>query len=784
MSGLKTYNASRTLAEFHADNSLVRAVAGPIGCLPAETEFLSDSGWVRMDEWNGHSVAEWSEATGEIRFARPLRFIDEPCDTLIEFRTQHSLHMVVSDEHRVPAYNWNGEFVVKTGAELERKPSRHRIINTFGRGGPSTMSDEDLRLWVAIAADGNYPKRGKQCKVVVRKERKKERIRYLLDATGTEFYERVHSGRPTETTFTFDRPDLPKLFDDRVYHFTSHMARVAVDELQYWDGLHGYDYDRFSTSIKDQADKVQFLCHLAGRRATINTVDYTAQGWSTIYNVHIARTGNAKNNVCIRGDSTDIRRVVPSDGRKYCFTTNTGFFVVRHNGCIFVTGNSGKSVGMCVEIFNRACTQRPFKGVRKSRWAVIRNTYSMLETTTIRTFMDWFGPFGTITYGSPITFVSKQQLPDGTSLELEVMFFPMDREDDVKRLLSLELTGAWLNEARELPLETFLDPLIGRLERYPSKSEGGASWYGVIMDTNMPGSRSYFYKLFEEIRPKGFRLFKQPPALLRGDEEGTYLPNPEAENVENHESGFDYYMRQTHTGNDNYIKTMILAEYGEVHDGQPVFHSFRPRMHAVDAEKMPNPARNMPLIVGMDFGLNPAAVVAQLTPHGGINVFAELSPRGVTLEQFLDEDVIPLLMSKFPNHRVQIVGDPAGGQRSALSQMDSFGMIRMRGLSAIPAATNDFIMRRDAVDFFLRKQSGFAMSAECSTLFGALSGGYKYEMRRSSGGSVPKERPDKTNIYSHIADALQYACLYYYRQVARPVRPPTSSSSQKKVRFA
>lgn len=34
---------------------------------------------------------------------------------------------------------------------------------------------------------------------------------------------------------------------------------------------------------------------------------------------------------------------------------------------------------------------------------------------------------------------------------LEVMFRALDRADDVAKLLSLELTGAWVNEAKEVP---------------------------------------------------------------------------------------------------------------------------------------------------------------------------------------------------------------------------------------------------------------------------------------------------------------------------------------------
>ena len=52
---------------------------------------------------------------------------------------------------------------------------------------------------------------------------------------------------------------------------------------------------------------------------------------------------------------------------------------------------SGKSVSCCIELFRRALLQKKNEqGIRKSRWAVIRNTNPQLRTTTIKTWLDWF----------------------------------------------------------------------------------------------------------------------------------------------------------------------------------------------------------------------------------------------------------------------------------------------------------------------------------------------------------------------------------------------------------
>ncbi len=114
---------------------------------------------------------------------------------------------------------------------------------------------------------------------------------------------------------------------------------------------------------------------------------------------------------------------------------------------------SVKLVVCCAEIFNRANHAGPHAGVRRARWAVIRNTFPQLRTTTIKTWLDW-SPEGQITHmnwSPPCTGTLRMPLPDGSQMELELLFVSLDKPRDVGKVLSLELTGAWLNEAREIP---------------------------------------------------------------------------------------------------------------------------------------------------------------------------------------------------------------------------------------------------------------------------------------------------------------------------------------------
>ena len=121
-------------------------------------------------------------------------------------------------------------------------------------------------------------------------------------------------------------------------------------------------------------------------------------------------------------------------------------------------------------------------GVRKSRWAVIRNTNPQLKTTTIKTWLDWFPEedWGKFHWSVPYTHHIKK-----ADLDLEVIFLALDRPEDVKKLLSLELTGIWINEAREIP-KSIIDACSMRVGRFPSMKDGGCTWTGVIADTNAP----------------------------------------------------------------------------------------------------------------------------------------------------------------------------------------------------------------------------------------------------------------------------------------------------------
>lgn len=435
-----------------------------------------------------------------------------------------------------------------------------------------------------------------------------------------------------------------------------------------------------------------------------------------------------------------------------------------HRSAAFVRGlrgpiGTGKSVACCMEIVRRAREQEPYQGVRRSRWAAIRNSYPELKSTTIKTWEDWV-PDGMqrMKWDAPITSVFSTKLDDGTRVECEVLFISLDRPADVKKLKSLDLTGAWLNEASELP-KAVLDMATGRVGRFPSKAAGGASWSGVIMDTNAPDDDHWWYDLAEVTKPEGYEFFAQPGALMLVD--GEYVPNPAAENVQNHMLGYGYWLRQIPGKLETWIRVFILGLYGSVHDGKPVYGEWNDTIHV----RAVPPLKGVPLRLGFDFGLTPAVVITQTDVRGRLIVHDELCGNDIGIRSFVREVVIPYLMREYPDWwadkqtMIECFGDPAGKQKAQTDERSCFQEVDEAGLSIRAAQTNAFLPRRDAVAWFLTRladgQPTFLLNKKCAVLRKGFNGGYKFRRIQVTGEERYTEEPLK-NAYSHPHDALQY----------------------------
>jgi hypothetical protein len=439
----------------------------------------------------------------------------------------------------------------------------------------------------------------------------------------------------------------------------------------------------------------------------------------------------------------------------------------------------GKSSDAVMELFGRSVLQKPWQGVRRTKHVIVRNTGQQLKSTVKPLIDQWFGVLTENSMGvwrlTDGVFEMKFKLDDGTVVHSEFCMMPADTPDDVRRLLSLECSSAWIEEMREIDQAIF-EQLQGRTARFPNRASGGVTYPGVIGSTNPPPMGSWLQELMAN-PPDNMGVFIQPPALLP---DGTI--NPKAENLENLDP--DYYDNLMAGKTRDWLEVYMYNQFGAGGFGQPVFrNTFRRDFHVSKTSLTAISTGLNPLVVGMDNGLTAAAVVGQMDARGRLNILAEsFVPEGQTMgvETFLDRLLVPLLQARFPvrPESFLFVLDPACFQRSQIDEVTIAQAVQSRGYRVMRASTNVPERRIAAVEGLLNRAidagPGLLLSGpECPWLVKALDWGYRNKKQLNG---VSTAVPEK-NHYSHVADALQYLCLNYNAQTN-----PSAWGSRNKAR--
>ena len=415
---------------------------------------------------------------------------------------------------------------------------------------------------------------------------------------------------------------------------------------------------------------------------------------------------------------------------------------------------SGKSSAMSIEIMNRARKQKPSQqGIRRTRWSVIRNTYRELEDTTLRTWLMWFpeyifGSFNRRTMTHTINF---------NDIYMEVMFRALDRSDDVAKLLSLELTGAWINEAKEVP-RIIVDVLGDRVEQYPPKMDEGCTWGGVFMDTNSPDEDHWWTEL-EANPPKGWEFFVQPGALK--EVKGKFVPNPKAENVKNLNGGHNYYVKRMEGKKDSYIRVFYCNQFGYVEDGKRVHPEYVDATHCSPSPLIPDPKDLV--VIGLDYGLTPAAAFFSQRPNGQWWLFHEIASVDLGIKRFGERLLLPYILKNLMDFTIEIYGDTFGNVAGQNDKKTPSEILETIGLDVkLPPMASGPNIRRESLAAPLSRmingEPGMLVDPSCRVIRKGLSSKYIYKRIQVVGDDKFQDKPDK-NFWSHVCEAAQHAMV-------------------------
>jgi len=417
-------------------------------------------------------------------------------------------------------------------------------------------------------------------------------------------------------------------------------------------------------------------------------------------------------------------------------------------GCV---GSSKTATGLVKIAYEAKRIAASRDGIRRSRVAVIRNTRQMLFDTTIPDFLKWFpdGQAGTFlrTDGK---FILRFD-----DVECEVLFRGLDDSNDVRRLLSLQLTFGVMDEFREIHQDIF-EALQGRVGRYPDKVLNGVGCkddsgkqIDKVWGMSNPPDMDTFWESYLSDPPKNALVVTQPSGLSAEADWTHFLKDGFYENLAEGKS-------------DDYIDVYIHAKFGRSLSGRPVFKAFNREFHVAAEPLQPVLSQNSPIIIGVDAGLTPAAVISQVDYSGRLMVYDAVSSDGMGALRFIREKLKPLLVNKYAGFKAMVVIDPAAKQRAQTNEATVRDIYINEGFSVKLAKTNAIAARLAAVDNYLtRTVDGKPLILFCpegaKELIHALASKYRYRVKRDG---EAEDVPEKSHPFSDLADSLEYICLH------------------------
>ena len=330
-----------------SDKITPNLVGVDIGCTDLETEYLTKNGWKKIGEYSGEQILVYDLKNDKSRFESPINYIKIKNDVFYHLKTKYGINQMLSKDHTClietgSHHRENSRNIKYTinAKELYLKHSSLKLgfrdnficeIPNLQLNESNKLTDEEIRVQVMVMADGHVTKYGK-CICQFIKKRKIDRCINLLNAANIKY-----EIKKRKKIGLFAVQFIPPVINKRIsYFFNSNLKQLSIicSEVMLWDGC--IKDNVFVSNYKEDVDFVQYAFATQGYRTSINN-DFRKN--KITYRCIVSE---ARPRVQLGGSpKTDINIVKSVDGYKYCFTTSTGFWIMRRGGCIAITGNCG-----------------------------------------------------------------------------------------------------------------------------------------------------------------------------------------------------------------------------------------------------------------------------------------------------------------------------------------------------------------------------------------------------------------------------------------------------------
>ena len=310
-------------------------------CLTGDHEILTPEGWVRLDSWSGGMIACWNAATEAVSFQKAMQVSFDYEGPMYTYKDSR-IDQCSTPDHKMRVQPRYGDpWADLTVEEMSRCcPAIPMNGYRYHRG---CANPAWLRVLIMTQADGFYTADG-SIKYNFKKQRKIERCKHLLRKAEIPFSVKIYKDGVTRIEVPARAVPLwLREFRTKTFGFWifDENPDIFFDELPNWDGYYPAPNSiQYSTCNKQNADIVQALAHMSGRCASMRIKRHSGVNahWKDAYVLDIWLTPGQSHIIKDKPTVSDF------NGKVYCACTPTGYFLVRRNGKVWVTGNSGRLV--------------------------------------------------------------------------------------------------------------------------------------------------------------------------------------------------------------------------------------------------------------------------------------------------------------------------------------------------------------------------------------------------------------------------------------------------------
>lgn len=495
-------------------------------CLVEGTEVLTPNGWVDLSEVTTETlVTQFDPETKTTSFVKPSRVIEKDYKgPVLEFKNhQKHFHQVVTPNHRMLSYSkLDDTYKVATADSLDyRAGSAGTLTSAFSAGVKTTGSKSSLtaleRLLIAVQADGSVSDRYDgsivgtiPVRFAFAKDRKVERITELALQAGFNLREvagsPAYGNRSSQRNFYLDVPaeyrDFLKNYTwVNLEEVTFEWCRDFLNEQVHWDGHFTKNTGILHTTSREAVEVSQACAALAGYKTHLNYVpDNRKESFSGCWRL------SWKDTSLVSGQTIN-KFEYDYEGKVRCLTVPTGFFLVRYEGSVSVTGN-------CTHAATYAEIVRfSFDNPTEVMDSVlgISESAQRLETVS-KVFAEAYKAGLELSLG----IRKRDQETFNIFFMFVVALFMMER---LQFMISFGITFTYAQHSHFLPIGKAVQKICQ--DEYEIHALAGAHVYNILMDTGEGitanwACRDTIVKMFNEIMAVEQKWL---PFLLAGNED-------------------------------------------------------------------------------------------------------------------------------------------------------------------------------------------------------------------------------------------------------------------------